>query len=93
MACRCADKAKAEGYVAIALGFFGECHGTKDRVSFEKLTLSSLAMTNTCFNHVFGRCQGSDTKCVGDENANYIYDFPSQAPEGTDYHFLFFMNI
>ena len=93
LACHCAAKAKANGYVAIALGFYGECHATKDRVSFEQLKKSPSELSNACVNVGFSTCQSSDRNCVGGSNAEYIYDFPSQAPPSRIYLLiLLFLN-
>ena len=82
LACHCAAKAKEGGYVAIALGYYGECHATKDQSKFDQLTHSPSSVSNKCVNHGFGKCKDTDTKCIGKERATYVYDFPSQAPEG-----------
>ena len=87
LACACAAKAKAEGYLAIALGYYGECFATKDRDSFEKLKQSPSSLSNACINHGYTKCKNSDSKCVGEANAEYIYDFPSQAPPGKIHYF------
>jgi len=81
LACHCAAKAKEGGYVAIALGYYGECHATKDQSKFDQLTHSPSSVSNKCVNHGFGECRDTDTKCIGQERATYVYDFPSQAPE------------
>lgn len=83
LACNCAAKAKSEGYVAIALGYFGECYATKDKDSFEQMKISPSSLSNACINHGYGSCSKSDKKCIGKANAEYVYDFPSQAPPGT----------
>lgn len=93
MACDCAAKAKEGGYVAIALGYYGECHATKDQSKFEQLTKSPSSLSNLCVNHGFFECKDSDTKCVGKEHAAYIYDFPSQAPEGIVMYFILIIYI
>lgn len=79
LACRCAKKAQEGNYVAIALSYYGECHGTKDVNGFT--TISKAPGSTECINHIYEKCNEKvDTKCIGKENAAYIYSFPQQAP-------------
>ena len=82
LACACAKKAKEGGYVAFALGYYGECHGAKNRESYDAWLKSEERASNDCINQIYGKCSEGDEKCVGGANAEYVYTFPSQAPEG-----------
>jgi len=37
--------------------------------------------SNDCINHNYLSCSEKDNKCVGVANAEYVYTFPSKAPE------------
>ena len=67
LACRCSDKAKAEGYPYFALRFWGICLGVKNLNTFR-------STSGACATGRFKPCSSDHTEeCVGKGNADFIY--------------------
>jgi len=81
LSCACAQKAKEGGYVAFGLGFYGECFGTKDKAAYEEWITKEQSVSNNCIGHTYQECKESDALCIGMGFAEYVYTFPSKAPE------------
>jgi len=81
LACACALKAKQGNYIAIALGNYGECFGTKDRTAYEKWMKSPTSISSSCISQTYGRCVESSTHCIGRAYTEHVYSFPSKAPK------------
>merc|ERR1712048_74931 len=84
LACECAKRAQEGGYVAFALGYYGECHGVKDRDVYESWLRNPNSQSNQCVASTFQSCKHEDRECVGAANAEYAYTFASKAPTVID---------
>jgi len=83
LACQCSQAAKEGGYVAFALGFYGECFAGKDQKALDDLLIDPAQSSSACINKNYGKCQVGEN-CIGEANAEYIYTFASQAPPKVD---------
>ena len=62
--CRCEKAAAAKGFRYFSIRYFGECHGLKSLPS-EK--------SEFCVHHTFEQCVQLHERCVGAEEAEYVY--------------------
>ena len=84
MTCACFKKVLEGEYKVFALGYYGECWGSKDEGGLDGLLKSAKTSTsNDCLGHHFGECQNSNDNnhCVGQTNSVYVYSLPNKAPE------------
>ena len=62
--CRCEKAAAGKGFKYISFRYFGVCHGLK-QLPKEK--------SDFCVHHSFEQCMKSHDRCVGADDAEYIY--------------------
>ena len=62
--CRCEKAAAEKGFEYISLRYFGVCHGLK-QLPKEK--------SDFCVHHSFEQCMKSHDRCVGADDAEYVY--------------------
>lgn len=85
LACECARKAEIEGYTHFAIGYYGECHGTKDDTAFFSYARNPSATSNKCIRNIRSKCHKSldeSISCAGIWGTEYIYSM-SEAKTGT----------
>ena len=82
LGCECAKKAKEGGYVAFALGFYGECFAANDQAKYLEHVIKQ-SPSSKCIGHDYAACNNeASEECIGGAGAEYIYTFPSAAPVG-----------
>ena len=62
--CRCEKAAAGKGFKYILFRYFGVCHGLKE-LPKEK--------SNLCVHHSFDQCIKHHDRCVGADDAEFIY--------------------
>ena len=62
--CRCEKAAAGKGFKYISFRYFGVCHGLK-QLPKEK--------SDFCVHHSFEQCMKSHDRCVGADDAEYVY--------------------
>ena len=82
--CECARKAEVEGYTHFAIGYYGECHGTKNDTAFFSYARNPSATSNKCIQDIRSKCHKSldhTISCAGIWGTEYIYSM-SEAKTG-----------
>jgi len=73
LGCECSKKANEQGFIAFALGFYGECFGADDQVKYNRHILTQ-ASSSGCIGHDFKACnKDAADVCIGRANTEYIY--------------------
>lgn len=86
LACRCALKARKEGYKMIGLQFYGECWSSTNSLS----TYKADGPATTCIQNYNEKCdKKADHLCVGELNTNYVYRLV-EGKHSTRYDVCFF---
>ena len=70
LACRCARKAKKNGFKYFGLQYYGECFsGAEAGTTFDK-----YGETEACVNSFYGECENpKEGECVGKSLTNFVY--------------------
>ena len=72
LACLCAEKARAKGYEAFGLQFFGECWSGENAVDL--YSDFGEADDKRCIMGGFVTCDDkAEQECVGAQETNYVY--------------------
>lgn len=75
MACRCAEKAKANGYKVFGLQFYGECwSGPSAEANFAQYGTADPLQTYQVTGNPPPPCDKSNSQeCIGGSSVNYVY--------------------
>ena len=75
LACESAGKAETEGYTRFAIGYYGECHGTKDDTAFLSYARNPSTTSNNCIHDIRSKYHKSfdeSISCAGMWGIEYM---------------------
>ena len=94
LACRCEEKARAEGLTYFGIAYWAECYGGNDEKAITDLLTGNKAIKE-CKTHAFKECVDDNSlECIGKLHSEYIYkvrsgDVGKSEPKGESFLTIF----